>query len=97
MDIEHIRISGDNQYDRHVSWDSATFGAICATGPCGEVRARNWWFKGKVTVEYRLRGDRNTHTCHFYVDEHPDGRFWVDLMPPEIPGTDGRCRNAAGR
>jgi hypothetical protein len=97
MDIEQARISGDNQYDRHVTWDSSNFRSACEVGRCSEVRARNWWFKGKVIVEYRLRGDRTTYSCHFYVNEQPAGNYWADLLAPEIPGPDGRCRAAAGR
>jgi hypothetical protein len=79
--LERVRISGDNQYDRAVTWDSSRAGASCADQRCEEVRAQGWWFKGKVTVEYQLRGERPIRSCHYYVNEsQPD--HWVNLLAP---------------
>lgn len=101
-DIELLRITGDNQYDRQVTWDSARMVRRCDTDPCDEVRARGWWFKGKVIVEYRLRGDPALRSCHFYVNERQAGSQWVDLQAPARgitaitapesgSGSQGRC------
>jgi hypothetical protein len=106
-DIESLRITGDNQYDRQVTWDSARMVRRCDMDPCDEVRARGWWFKGKVIVEYRLRGDPALRSCHFYVNERQAGSQWVDLQAPARgittitapdsgSGSQGRCLAVPG-
>lgn len=92
--LERVRISGDNQYDRPVTWDSSRSGANCADERCEEVRAQGWWFKGKVTVEYQVRGERPVRSCHFYVNESQPGD-WVDLVAPADPAPAGAAVSEA--
>jgi hypothetical protein len=79
--LEQVRISGDNQHDRPVTWISARAGVACREQPCDEVRTQGWWFKGKVTVEYRVRGEGAALSCYFYVNERQSGD-WVDVLAP---------------
>lgn len=92
-DISRVKITGDNQYGRPVTWDSATRGLVCGAGRCEQVRTEGWWFKGKVVVEYRLQGDRRTYSCHFYVNERQSGN-WVGLL---APASDVRVSRFPGR
>jgi len=80
--IGRARISGDNQYDLPVTWDSSRFGIFCGTGQCDEVRTNNWWFRGRINVVYELKGDSTTHSCHFDLGERLPG-VWVALVAPD--------------
>jgi len=90
--IGRARISGDNQYDLPVTWDSSRFGIFCGTGQCDEVRTNNWWFRGRVNVVYELNGDSTTHSCHFDLGERLPG-IWVALVAPgdDSPADGATC------
>ena len=101
-ELDWVRITGDNQYDIPVTWDSTRFGLVCNAGRCGEARTPNWWFKGKVAIEYRLRGEPATYSCHFYVNEQQPDLEWVNLLAPKqlvplnrtpdgVTGSETRC------
>jgi hypothetical protein len=82
-DLDRVRISGDNQDDRAVRWDSSWKGIVCNAARCDQVRAEDWWFKGRILVRYRLRNDRHTYACYYYVNERQAGD-WVNLVAPNI-------------
>jgi hypothetical protein len=62
-DISRVKISGDNYKGLPVTWDSERAGFTCTDTQCDEVRASNWWFKGKATVEYKLKDKRVAHNA----------------------------------
>ena len=93
--LQQVRISGDNQYDRAVTWDSARAPAACPGQRCEEVRTPGWWFKGKVTIEYQVRGERAPRSCHFYVNEQQPGDWVAVLAPAGNDASAARCLAAA--
>lgn len=93
--LERVRISGDNQHGLAVTWDSSRAGASCSDERCEEVRAQGWWFKGKITVEYQVRGERPMRSCHDYVNESQPAH-WVHLLAPADAPPMGADSGVAG-
>jgi hypothetical protein len=95
IELQRVIVSGDNQNDRPATWDSSWGGLICAPNDrCHGAFTTGWWFKGKVAIDYMIKGDRTLYSCIAYVNE-TQVSDWVRLGAPANPErgiTTPRCR-----